>query len=666
MIKKFFILVILLTIFTNSVYALTADSDSYSVSRFGTGVQATGLSSDNLEARSVLLASAGTRNAENDPLTTNIGFFENTTYYVTVSITSYSISPSSAAVGSTVALSISALNAQFVWAEITSPNGQEQNLTLTNGQSTNYLPSPSVVGRYNVTFYANSSSGSIASAVDHFDLTEASPTQSHGGGDSDSSIVDVQVSTTVSNQQAINGIIAQFEKNEKIIIDLKLSNSTNIESHAITMSDIETNSVTIVISSNPITFNLTTGEEKEINIDGDWKKDVYFKLKEINNGKADLIIRQITVQHPSITGELIKRPENLMDISTRILDDYKIITPGNKVLVEITLYNFGTEEIKDVKLKYCIETSNRTTVKCLKETLAVYTKLQLVKEFLISQNTKPGGYLIKTEAVYGNEKVQAETTFEIREDNFIKNNFIIRYLLPIGLGILILLTVLIFIYKEFMHKEKKQRAKLKVIPLKSKLMQLDELRKSGSISKKEYVHERKILLSRFVEFIKKNKVFASLIFAGIIVAFLTIITKTNITGLVINNVLSYSNGSLLILLVLLSIFGLLIALRKNIFPTYNKVVEFLSRTKDNSDNYPKDSVKGLINKKVYSEEGNYLGKINDIILGIGRIDSLMIKMDKKYKLKAKGIVVNYKQVKSVGEVIIIDEKVSELIKGQED
>ncbi|MDO8467332.1 MAG: PRC-barrel domain-containing protein [Nanoarchaeota archaeon] len=672
MIKKFFILAILLTIFTNGVSALTADSDSYSVSRFGTGVQATDLSSDNLESRSVLLASAGTRNAENDPLTTNIGFFENTTYYVTVSITSYSISPSSATVGSTIGLSISALNAQFVWAEITSPNGQEQNLTLTNGQSTNYLPSPSVAGRYNITFYANSSSGALASAVSHFDLTETS--QSSGGGESISSTADIQGSATILEPQFVNGVTAKFEQNEKIIINFQPSSSTDIESHTITMSEVGEDSVTIIISSKPITFDLTTGEDIEVDVDGDWKNDIYLKLNGINNGKADLFIRQITAQHPSrITGDIIKRPSNLIDLTTKILDAYKTINPGNNILMEASLFNLGTEAIKDVKLKYCIETTDRTIITCTEETLAVYTKLQIVKEFLISSNTAPGNYFIKTEAIYGNETVYSETSFEVKgETNGIAQGIKLnKWFIIILIVSMIIISSIIIFYKGTSHPSKE---KLSLIPserntisLKAKLMQLNELKRSGSINQKGYASERKILLSRFAKSVMSNKkVFAYFIFVLLVITTLTMTYKTSMTGSAINNILSYSNGSLSILIVMLFIFALLIILRKKIAQIYKKIIEFLSSTRESSNNYPRNSIKSLINKKVYSEEGNYLGKINDIILGIGRIDSLRIKMDKKYKLKIKGIIVSYKQVKSVGEIIIIDEKVSELIKGQED
>ncbi len=182
--RELCITIILLLIFTQSAFALTAESSSYLVSKFDSGLQASKPSSDNYQLSAISTNQGGTRNSAGDTFTANTGFFGNTTYYVTVSITSYSISPSSAVIGSTIGLYISALNAQSVWAKITSPNAQEQTLTLTNNQFVNYLPSPSVVGRYDVIFYANSSSGAIASAVNHFELTAQTslPAQSSSSG----------------------------------------------------------------------------------------------------------------------------------------------------------------------------------------------------------------------------------------------------------------------------------------------------------------------------------------------------------------------------------------------------------------------------------------------------------------------------------------------------
>jgi len=46
-------------------------------------------------------------------------------------------------------------------------------------------------------------------------------------------------------------------------------------------------------------------------------------------------------------------------------------------------------------------------------------------------------------------------------------------------------------------------------------------------------------------------------------------------------------------------------------------------------------------------------------LGENKIDSLKIKINKKYRFKHKGIVINYKNVKSVGQIVIIDGNILE-------
>ncbi len=180
--KKIFLTIFLvaLIIFLQNLSAINISSENYSVSIAGTGLAAGNISSENYSLIFLSEAQGTTRNADTLTYTANIGFFENTTYSRTVSISSYSISPTSAVVGSTISLYISALNYQFVWAKIVSPNSQNQTINLVNNEFVTYTP-PSVVGTYTVTFYANSSTGSIASAVDYFTLTAQTTTPSGGG-----------------------------------------------------------------------------------------------------------------------------------------------------------------------------------------------------------------------------------------------------------------------------------------------------------------------------------------------------------------------------------------------------------------------------------------------------------------------------------------------------
>ena len=77
------------------------------------------------------------------------------------------------------------------------------------------------------------------------------------------------------------------------------------------------------------------------------------------------------------------------------------------------------------------------------------------------------------------------------------------------------------------------------------------------------------------------------------------------------------------------------------------------------DRYPKDSLRGLIKKKVYAGDGSYLGRVEHIVLGKNKIDSLKIKLDKKQKFAVRGIELNYKNVNSVGNVVIVDEGILE-------
>jgi len=69
-------------------------------------------------------------------------------------------------------------------------------------------------------------------------------------------------------------------------------------------------------------------------------------------------------------------------------------------------------------------------------------------------------------------------------------------------------------------------------------------------------------------------------------------------------------------------------------------------------------VGGLIHKKVYSENGYYIGEIKKIILKGNIIDFFQIKLDKRLKFKKKGIMLSYKYVKDIGHVVIVKKEIS--------
>lgn len=81
--------------------------------------------------------------------------------------------------------------------------------------------------------------------------------------------------------------------------------------------------------------------------------------------------------------------------------------------------------------------------------------------------------------------------------------------------------------------------------------------------------------------------------------------------------------------------------------------EFLIWLWSKNKKYPSNSVLGLINKKVYSDSGNYIGKVIDIIPGKNKIEGLKIRFTKKSDIK--GVIIKYGNIKNIGEIIIIDE-----------
>ncbi|MGV8131063.1 MAG: PRC-barrel domain-containing protein [Candidatus Pacearchaeota archaeon] len=174
---------IFIVLFLNNVIAITGNSSNYSVNMFGNSVSTGNANSNNYIATFLSENSGTNNNALSNSFTGNIGFFE-TPYFTTVKINSYSVSPKSVVIGNTVSLSISASNYESIWVEIVSPDSQEQRLNLDNGQTLNYLPVPSIIGRYNVTFYANSSNGAIASVIDYFDLVGAQVSTTGGSSGS--------------------------------------------------------------------------------------------------------------------------------------------------------------------------------------------------------------------------------------------------------------------------------------------------------------------------------------------------------------------------------------------------------------------------------------------------------------------------------------------------
>lgn len=138
-----------------------------------------------------------------------------------------------------------------------------------------------------------------------------------------------------------------------------------------------------------------------------------------------------------------------------------------------------------------------------------------------------------------------------------------------------------------------------------------------------------------------------------------IIGRESIMGFAVSNIPLINQNKFNLTFIFVMIFlGFLIFLNRN------RIVKFFGITKSRvKKRIPKNRIKGLIKKRVYTSSGDYIGRIENVTLGKNKIDFLKIRLERKKKkqIKTKGIIMGYKHIKSVGEVVIIKTKIGEKI-----
>ncbi|MFA5173738.1 MAG: right-handed parallel beta-helix repeat-containing protein [Candidatus Pacearchaeota archaeon] len=149
----------------------------------------------------------------------------------------------------------------------------------------------------------------------------------------------------------------------------------------------------------------------------------------------------------------------------------------------------------------------------------------------------------------------------------------------------------------------------------------------------------------------KGRTFLMILAGGILIGIL-FIRENSMTGFVVGSAnLINNNWSIFGFILIIGMLGLLAFIYRK------KIAEKIEIKRINK--HPKNSLKGLMRKKVYSEEGIFIGKIDEVTLGKNKIDSLQIRLDRKQKFKIKGIIVKYNNVKNIGHIVLIEKKILE-------
>ncbi len=577
------------------VFAINASSSNYSVGRFATGLATSNASSANYQAISLTESAGTTRNAESDSFITNIGFFSDTHYYRTVSISSYSVYPRTAYAVASIRLYISALNYQSIWANITRPDSVVERVELTNNDYEYYTAG--ILGRYNITFYANSSDGALSSVIDHFYVIEYT-----GGGGGGSSGGDEEEE--------------EEEEQEPIIIP---------------------EPCTYIWDCTPWGVCSDGKQTRECKNIGDCNGSENKPIETMNCSQSlfDILI-------------------NLQNIN---------ISEDNTILFGVNLTEMmGVEKI-DVSIKYSVINEEGYEIFSQIETKAVEGNLSYNKE-LSDLKMQDGDYILRVDALYGNlQRAFAEQKFSVINGEIVFgdrekkvgesffNKFDSRLILMVlGLIMILVLMALILLSVRKNSKEKGEEAIEQRLKEGWKALDqgnVDEARKKYRDIKFIYKlidHTNDRIYNKAMKF---YKVVNRISFFGIILLFPllfapNVLKKLGITG----NFIGTNPGEVSLMFILtLSLFILFI-----IIFSVGQIGKFL-QVKTNED-----TISNLISKQVYSSNGYIIGKVKEVILENNRINSLIVDLDKKYN-SSKGIIIEYKAVKSIKSVVIIDEKV---------
>ena len=106
----------------------------------------------------------------------------------------------------------------------------------------------------------------------------------------------------ISNEELSAGKSFELKKGQTAIF------TVNNEEHELKVDSITSNSITVIIQSDKITITLRVGEDKEIDLDKDGKKDIKIELEKIENNKP--VIKIIEIEDNQIGGETLECNEN--------------------------------------------------------------------------------------------------------------------------------------------------------------------------------------------------------------------------------------------------------------------------------------------------------------------------------------------------------------------
>jgi len=157
------------------------------------------------------------------------------------------------------------------------------NSSITNQSQTHEFSQTFTPGTYNWSINCTDEIGNIGnSSVRSFTINSpATSSSSSGGGGNRYNIYNP------TDEEMLSRYTKELEKNDKIKFNIEG------ESHLLTITDIKTNFVSIILQSYAINLLIEVGESAKINLSSSEYYDLQIKLNNIANQKANLTIQAI-------------------------------------------------------------------------------------------------------------------------------------------------------------------------------------------------------------------------------------------------------------------------------------------------------------------------------------------------------------------------------------
>ena len=362
-----------------------------------------------------------------------------------------------------VSSSVTSSSATITWTTSESANSSVYYGTTTD--TTSSSSSTNLVASHSITlsslsastlYYYNASScdywANCNTSSQYSFTTSAAPVSPGGGGGSSSGGTSGGGSSTTPTP-GIKEFDVDFSTTESKTLeakqgDIKTFSFNGETKHSITLITVAVDSVTLLITSEPISLQIKTEEIKQIDINQDEINDFEIKLISIISGKARFSLTKLEGADIVAKEELGK--EALFDVKVSVENWFKVVKSGREVIAKIEVFNVNNIGQVDVIVDYYITSKedNKTKLAQGSDTLAVEAVASFVRSLRVPYNVKSGNYLFNVDVKYQG-KILASGNTEFR---VIRN-----YEIIIAVSIIALIIVAVFVY---LWRIKKKEEKL--------------------------------------------------------------------------------------------------------------------------------------------------------------------------------------------------------------